>query len=279
MQPEQSPIDRWSGAAPFWEKHREPIRQMFAPVAQALIEEAGIGAGYSVLDVATGPGEPALTVASLVGPEGKVWGIDPAPEMIAAARREAERQGLQNAEFEVAFADRLPFPANTFDAAVSRFGAMFFPVPAEGIGEILRVLKPGRTLALAVWAAEDENPFFHVLERVIERYVKTPPPEPGASDAFRFAGPGKLRSELAGAGATAPRERLLQFQIEAPLSGEDFWTLRTEMSERLRDKIATLPREQAAAVKRESLDALAAYATQRGMSLPAQVWIVSGTKP
>src|SRR5437588_4942511 len=87
MQPDQAVINRWNDAAPFWEKHREVIRQMFAPVTQALVEEALIGDRHTVLDIATGPGEPALTVAALVGPEGKVIGIDPVPEMVAAARR------------------------------------------------------------------------------------------------------------------------------------------------------------------------------------------------
>src|SRR5215475_1436266 len=91
MQPDQAVINRWSNAAPFWEKHRETIRHMFSPVTQALIEEAGIGSGHTVLDVATGPGEPALGIAAVVGPEGKIVGIDPIPDMVAAARRSAQR--------------------------------------------------------------------------------------------------------------------------------------------------------------------------------------------
>ena len=65
MQPDQGVIDRWSGSAPFWEKHSEVIRQMFAPVTDALIEDAQIGSEQVVLDIAMGPGEPALSVASL----------------------------------------------------------------------------------------------------------------------------------------------------------------------------------------------------------------------
>ena len=76
MQPEREVINRWTGSAPYWEKHREIIRQMFAPVTAALAEEGQIGSGHVVLDIATGPGEPALSVAGLVGPEGKVFGID-----------------------------------------------------------------------------------------------------------------------------------------------------------------------------------------------------------
>jgi ubiquinone/menaquinone biosynthesis C-methylase UbiE len=109
MQPDQALINRWSGAAPFWEKYREIIRQMFQPVTQALVEDALIVNGHTVLDVATGPGEPALSVAALVGPQGKVFGIDPAPEMVAAARRATDSLGFGNAEFDVAFATSCRF--------------------------------------------------------------------------------------------------------------------------------------------------------------------------
>ena len=278
MQPDQAVIDRWSGAAPFWEKHREMIRQMFAPVTQALVEDALIGSRHAVLDIATGPGEPALSVAALVGPEGKVFGIDPVPQMVAAARRAADHLGFGHTQFDVAFADHLPFPADTFDAVVSRFGVMFFPSPVDAVREMLRVLKPGRKLALAVWHFAEKNPFFYTMSRVFERYADSPPPVPDALDAFRFASPGKLRDVLGEAGAMAPSERLLQFTIQAPIPVEDFWTLRCEMSGKLREKAAMLSREQLTEVKRLSLAALREFSTDRGMSFPAEVLIVSGTK-
>jgi ubiquinone/menaquinone biosynthesis C-methylase UbiE len=278
MKPDQEVTSVWRDSAPFWEKHREIIQQMFAPVTQALVEDGLISGGHTVLDVATGPGEPALTLAALVGAEGKVLGIDPAPEMVEAARRATDHLGFRNAQFDVASADRLPFPADTFDAVVSRFGVMFFPSPVAAVREMLRVLKPGRKLALAVWHLAERNPFFYTLSRVIERYVDSPPSAPDAPDPFRFASPGKLRDVLAEAGAMAPSERLLQFTVQAPISVEDFWILRCEMSEKLREKVAMLSREQLPEVKREALDALRGYSTDRGMSFPAEVLIVSGTK-
>jgi SAM-dependent methyltransferase len=214
----------------------------------------------------------------LVGPEGRIFGIDPVPEMVEAARRAADHLGFRNAQFDVASADRLPFPADTFDAVVSRFGVMFFPSPVDAGREMLRVLKPGRKLALAVWHFAERNPFHYALWRVIERYVDSPPPAPDAPDAFRFASPGKLREVLLEAGPIAPSERVLQFMIQAPISVEDFWTLRCEMSEKLREKIAMLSREQLTEVKCQALEALGEYSTDRGMSFPAEVLIVSGTK-
>jgi len=279
MQPDQEVITAWRASAPFWEKHREIIRKMFAPVTQALVEDGLIGSGNAVLDIATGPGEPALTVAALVGPEGEVFGIDPAPEMVDAARRAADRVGFRNTHFEVASADRLPFPDDAFDAVVSRFGVMFFPSPVDGIREMLRVLKPGRKLALAVWHFADNNPFHHAMARVVERFVESPPLPPDAPDAFRFAGPGKLRSVLAEAGAMSPSERLLRFTIQASLPVEEFWTLRYEMSEKLREKLAKLSGDQMMEVRRLALEALREYSSEQGMSFPAEVLIVSGTKP
>jgi ubiquinone/menaquinone biosynthesis C-methylase UbiE len=151
----------------------------------------------------------------LVGPEAKVFGIDPAPEMVEAARRAKDRLGFRNAQFDVASADRLPFPADTFDAVVSRFGVMFFPSPVDAVREMLRVFKPGSKLALAVWHLAERNPFHYTLSRVIERYVDL---------SIRH----HPRPIIGEAGAMAPSERLLQFTVQAPISAEDFWKLRSE---------------------------------------------------
>ncbi len=280
MRPDEEVIKRWRGSAPFWEKHRDIIRGMFAPITQALIEDAGIGTEDSVLDVATGPGEPVLSVAAVVGPDGKIVGVDAIHGMIAAARTEAQRLGLKNAKFDVAFADDLPFAANTFDAVISRFGVMFFPSPVDAVREMLRVLKPGRKLAFAVWHFAEQNPFHSALSRVMDRYVDSPPLEPEAPDAFRFAPRGRLLKVFSEAGVAAPSERLLQFKIEASaVSVEDFWNLRREMSEKLSEKFATLSEEQKLKVTQEMFSSLAEYSTTNGMSFPAEVLIVSGSKP
>ena len=76
----------------------------------------------------------------------------------------------------------------------------------------------------------------------------------------------------------APSERLLQFTVQAPISVEDFWILRCEMSEKLREKIALLSSDQLKEVKRQALEVLREYSTNSGMSFPAQVLIVSGTR-
>src|SRR5262249_32584773 len=242
--PEQDEIiRRWSGSAPFWERHREILRELFGPVSEALIEDAEIVPGCSVLDVATGPGEPALRVADVVGPAGTVAGVDPVVGLIEAARRVATQRSQRNLRFEVARADSLPFSSESFDAALCRFGVMFFPSPIDGVREMLRVLKPGKKVAFAVWHCLDRNPFHDSLARIMERFAPEPPLPPDAQDAFRFALPGKLRDIVAEAGANDVAERVFCFSMKAPLVGEEFWNLRCDMSEKLRQRLAELSGE------------------------------------
>jgi len=273
---EKDVASQWSDTAPYWEKHRALIEWMFAPVAAALARDAGIGPGQAVLDVATGPGEPALSLAALVGERGSVIGVDIIPAMIEASTREARRRGLTNASFRVAHADELPFADASFDAVVSRFGVMFFPSPLAGLREMLRVLRPGGRLALAVWHHARNNPFHFLLADLVEHYSPSPPPVEDAPDAFRFAPPGKLLRLAREAGLAEAGERLLEFYIEAPVSPEVFWSVRSEMSDKLRTKLAQLSKDQVREIKRRFL---ALIGSDEGvLSLPAEVLIVSGSR-
>ena len=131
---------------------------------------------------------------------------------------------------------------------------------------------------MAVWHFAERNPFHYSLSQVVERYVDSPPPAPDSLEPFRFAAPGKLLAVLSNAGAVAASERLLRFDIRAPISIEDYWAIRSEMSEKLRTKLAMLSKEQLAELKREVLEALGAYYANGVVSFPAEVLIVNGGK-
>ena len=250
---------------------------MFAPITRALIEGATIHEGHSVLDVAGGSGEPSITIAEAVGP-GSVICTDPVAEMVRASRSEARNRELANIEFSQCVGEALPFQPDTFDVVVCRLGVMLFPDPSAAIREILRVVKPGGFIAFAVWSARDSNPFFHIVANIVSRYVESPPEDPDAPGAFRFAESGKLASLLNDAGVIEVTERVLDFTLDAPLTPRQFWEVRAELSDTLRAKVAALSKEQVARMAQEVEEAGRAFYEAGRIRFPAEVLIVSGRK-
>jgi ubiquinone/menaquinone biosynthesis C-methylase UbiE len=271
-------LREWRESAPYWEKHREVIRAMFDPITQALIEEAGIVAGQSVLDVAGGPGEPSLTISEVVGLSGLVVCTDGVAEMVAAAESAAQRLGRKNMRFHQCTAEWLPFDSNSFDTVISRLGVMFFPDALATLREMLRVIKPGGTISLAVWHKSEANPYAHRVTEVIDRHLETPPVDADALGAFRFAERGKLAAILTEAGAIDVYERLLQFRMEAPISFEEFWILRSEISETLREKLKRLTPQQVSRVTTEVSEAVGEFFPNGKLCFPAEIIVVTGTK-
>lgn len=271
-------LREWRDSAFYWKKHLDMIRVMFAPLTQALIGDAGIIEGDSVLDVAGGSGEPSLTIAETVGPTGSVTYTDAVAEMVTAAKSEAQRRGLKNIVFRHCAADSLPFERESFDAVVCRLGAMFFPDPLAALREMLRVTKHESVISLAVWAKSELNPFSYSITNVVERYFEVPPADPNAPGAFRFAKPGALAEILKEAGAKGVKERVLKFYIAAPVSPEQFWQMRSETSGTLREKLVTLPPAQADLLAQEALKAIREYSSNNQVSFPAQMIVVTARK-
>ena len=268
----------WETSSQYWNKHQALIEQMYTPLSRALIEEARICSGQAVLDIGGGSGEPSLTIAPVVGNSGSVTYTDPAAGMVKSAREEAARRGLTNIRFHQYPAEQLPFANDSFDVAVSRLSAMFFPDASAGLREMLRVVKPDRGISFLVWAGKDSNPFFSVVSEILDRFVQAEPEEEDAPTAFRFAAPGKLAKLLHDAGATSVTERAFEFSIEAPITVEQFWELRTEMSDTFRNKLARLVPDQVAAIKYTVQKKVASYFKTGGMVFPGQVLLVTGKK-
>lgn len=271
-------LREWRDSAFYWQKHLDMIRVMLAPLTQALIEDAEINEGDSVLDVAGGSGEPSLTIAETVGPTGSVTYTDAVAEMVVAAESEAQRRGLKNIVFQHCAADSLPFESESFDAVVCRLGAMFFPDPLAALREMLRVTKHEGLVSLVVWAKSELNPFSYAITNVVERHFEVPPANANAPGAFRFSEPGALADILKEAGAKGVKERMLKFNIAAPVSPEQFWEMRSETSGTLREKLATLPPSQADLLAQEALKAIREYSSSDQVSFPAQMIIVTAQK-
>jgi demethylmenaquinone methyltransferase/2-methoxy-6-polyprenyl-1,4-benzoquinol methylase/phosphoethanolamine N-methyltransferase len=144
-----------TGVTIHWASHYELFSRLLGmganrPNSRMVIELANVKPGDCVLDAACGTGSLTLTAKSYAGPEGKVYGIDAAPEMIEVAKKKADRSG-QQVDFRVGLIEKLEFPQDSFDVVISRLAIHHLPddLKRKGFAEILRVLKPGGRLLIA----------------------------------------------------------------------------------------------------------------------------------
>lgn len=138
-------------------------------IAHRLIEYAKIAQGQKILDLATGTGMVAIEAAQLVGAEGRVIGIDISMGMLQQARQKAERLGLHNVEFQLADAENIDFPANTFDYIFCSSALIWMSDLLEALRLWNRFLKPGGTLGFHAFA---ETAFLGgvVTQKILEKY-------------------------------------------------------------------------------------------------------------
>lgn len=186
-----------------WDLASEALRQSSRiddvfeqPVNDRLIELAEIDSGFTVVDVATGIGNPALSVARRVGPHGRVIAIDQSSGMLAVAAERAREAGFANIEFRQVDANAFDFPAETIDAVVCRWGLMFLADLVDALGRMRRSLKPRRCLAAATWSEPANVPIIS-LRRNVMRMFDIPS---GPNDPFRLSSPPALEAAAASAG-------------------------------------------------------------------------------
>ena len=148
--------------------HFAPLQAFTTAPAAQLVKFAGICAGQRVLDVACGTGVVAVTAARAGA---NVTGLDLTPELLAVARENAQVAGVDITWHE-GDVEKLPFDPAAFDVVVSQFGHMFAPRPEVAVGEMLRVLKSGGTLAFSTWSP---NHFVGRMFGLLGRYMPPPP--------------------------------------------------------------------------------------------------------
>ena len=140
-------------AAPTYDRVGDAYHDYFG---ERLVELAGVAVGDRVLDVACGRGASLVPAARRAGGSGQVLGVDLSPEMVAAAAAELTAAGLDGAA-RVMDAEHLDLADSAYDVALCGFGVFFFPDPEAAMAEIFRVVRPGGTVALSTWGADDER--------------------------------------------------------------------------------------------------------------------------
>lgn len=157
------------------------------PVAGHLVRFAGVSAGQTLLDVGTGTGVVAITARRRGA---KVTGLDLTPALLAQARESAAVAGNDDITWQEGDAEALPFPDASFDMVLSQFGHMFAPRPEVAMAEMLRVLKPGGTVAFATWPGEQ------LIGRMFALNAKYVPPPAGVASPVLWGDVSVVRQRL-----------------------------------------------------------------------------------
>lgn len=210
---ERQQQDIWDTVATAWEQWQSVFERGAGVISAELVKD--LKPADSVLDFATGLGEPALTAAHVVGESGHILGIDVSPQMIQRAQTKAA--ALTNVTFEVAAVDRAALSPDSLDAVVSRWGLSFVNDPGHTLRRLTAALRPAGRLAVATWCEPATVPMislaFQEISRVLE--LSPPPPMPGP---FALADPAQLTEIAQQAGLEDIRTTVVSvpFVVDSP---------------------------------------------------------------
>jgi SAM-dependent methyltransferase len=259
------------------EKWKAKSAAMGQAVTDRLVEYARPVAGMRVLDLASGTGEPAISLALRVGPQGHVTALDLSADLLEIAAQRARDRELNNFTTCQADAHSLPFSDDSFELATSRFGVMFFRDPVAALGELRRVLRRGARACFLAWGSVDQ-PYWQTTMGVVHQHVGGTLLEPGGPDPFRFAEPGSLSKVLRDAGFDAVEEKASIVPWTWPGPPEEVWECARSVAVPFRPMLDRVPSEDWPVVNEKVHAAVRKYSDGEKIAFGASVVLASGTK-
>lgn len=245
-------------------------------VTDALVEYARPKSGMNILDLASGTGEPAISLASRVGFEGHVTALDLSSDLLAIAAERAQQRGLKNFSTQQADAHQLPFPDQSFDLVTSRFGVMFFQDCERALREVIRVLKPGARACFLAWGPF-EQPYWSSTIGVVVDHVGGPAIAPGGPDPFRFCHPGSLSSVMRKAGFGDVKEETRTLPWTWPGTAEEVWEQAQAVATPFLPLLQRIPAGKEDVIDQNAITAIQKHADGDSIKFGATVVLASGT--
>ena len=259
------------------EKWKAKSAAMGQPVTDALVNYATPKQGMQVLDLASGTGEPAISLAMRVGSEGHVTALDLSSELLEIATQRARARGLTNFRTQQADAHSLPFPDGSFDLATSRFGVMFFRDVVLALAELRRVLRPEARACFLAWGPFDQ-PYWQSMMGTVHRHVGGPLLSPDGANPFRFAKPGSLSTVLRAAGFHSVEEETKILPWSWPGPAEEVWEQAQAVAVPFRPMLDRVPPEKWPQIHAEVHEAVRQYSEGEKIAFGATVVLASGKK-
>jgi len=259
------------------EKWKAKSAVMGKDVTEALVEYAQPKPGMRVLDLASGTGEPAVSLAVRVGAQGHVTALDLSAELLDIAEKRALERGLDNFSTQQADAQALPFADSSFDLATCRFGVMFFRDAVSALLELRRVLRAESRACFLAWGAFDQ-PYWRSTMGVVHRHVGGPLLPPSGPDPFRFAAPGSLSDVLQSAGFRDVQEETKTLPWIWPGTPEEVWEQAQAVSVPFRSMLDRVPAQMWPQIHADVRAAIEQYVAAENIAFGASVVLASGRK-
>jgi SAM-dependent methyltransferase len=262
-------------------RFREAVTTGLAAHGEEALRVLAPRPGERALDVGCGFGDTARRLGELVGPDGRVVGVDVAPRFVETARREAAEAGLGNLSFEVVDVQTGELPGG-FDLAFSRFGVMFFASPVAALRNVRRALAPGGRLVAVVWRRREDNDWLYRAQTIVDGMVSRPDEydEPTCGPGpFSMADADTLSLQLSLAGFRDVTLRRCDMPIMLGRDVDEAVELCMTLGpagETLRlwgDRVAHLHDD----VRRGLREGYEEFTGPDGVSAPASTWIVSAS--
>jgi SAM-dependent methyltransferase len=261
-----------------WRKWHDKSVLFWSELTREMLAVSQLEPGHRVLDLASGTGDPALTVAEQVGPTGHVVVTDLAPQMLDIARENAARARLENLSYAVVDAHTLPYDDESFDRVTCRLGVMFFWDCTQALREIRRVLKPGGVASFIAWGPVDQNEYMRAAMGPFKKRQPPPTPAPGAPQPYRFGQPNSLSAELLSAGFSTVEENTRQVRMTWPGSPEELWTRLYEVSAPMRPYFNSFAPEVRAEAVKEAVAQLAQYSVGGKVATRAAIVVAAAIR-
>ena len=266
----------WNKFSAGWKKWDELLMDFLKPVGDEIIRLLNPQKDDVVLDVASGTGEPGLTIAAKLS-GGKVIITDLADHMLEIARENATSRGIENIETVTCDVCDLPFPDNTFDAISCRFGFMFFPDMQLAANEMVRVLKPGGKIATSVWNIPEKNFWVTAIMGTINKNMELPPPPPGSPGMFRCAKDGFISDIFSQAGL----KNISQTEIFGKLNCKTidaYWGMQTEVGAPIVAALSKASDDMKEKIKIETYAALIQKYPDGNINIDSSALVIYGEK-
>jgi len=265
----------WQAVATGWRRW-EPLFQSFTwPLALRMTAVAQIGDSQRILDVGCGIGDPTLQVAVLVGPHGRVVGVDLVEDMLATARERAASLGLGHVEFRAGDVASMELAPHAFDAVLGRWSLIYVRDVDTVLARLRETIVPGGRIAVAAWAPPDANPWITIPIAALGKVASLPPLDPASPGLFHLSEEGALAAALARAGFADVRQERVQLSQFARDAGE-FWGMLTDMAGPLAPMIAGLDAGGRARVLRDVTDGIERFRVGDVLRIPARAQLAWG---